>query len=95
MIMASEILATYATTLRIEQCDRKRVNVSYWKVADSIVDKAAVTLSTFGKGQVLLLGPHPELCSPVEQKALANLVAAVCEANEEGSTPTKKRRTSK
>jgi len=58
----TEILATYKSKVRIDEEDRDRVKPSYYSVAKELVGKAAVTLTRRGKGTMLLIGPHPELC---------------------------------
>lgn len=84
------LLATYASAMCVARQDQEQVKPSFHEVAQNIIGKAAVTLSTRGKGKVLLIGPHPELGREMKNRTLVSLVAAVCEAEED--PPLKRRR---
>ena len=77
--------------VRITKSDRERVQTTYHSVAGDLVGKAALTLTSRGRGKVLLIGPHPELCGPGKRNALANLVAVIRNDYDNGTCcPSKK-----
>lgn len=74
----TQVLATYKGKVKFEDSeDRERVEKSYWPLARELIGKAAVTLTRYGKGKILLIGPHTECCGKPTRKALTNLIAMI------------------
>lgn len=80
-------LANYCSKVQVEERDLQRTRDSYKAPgkANELIGKAAVTLTTRGKGKILLVGPHPELSPTEKGKDFLNLIHALCESNQRQS----------